>query len=113
MTQMSWCAVRCCCDGKKIYGFLQFTKQSAEYDQNVALKDHFGNKHFAKLLRFGARTKLCQSQIEAPHYGIVAPITDSQQTEIAVFSDDRPIEFWRTIEGFVEAVNQPEAGEPR
>jgi hypothetical protein len=28
--------------------------------------------------------------------------------ELAIHSDDRPIEFWRTIPGFVETANQEE-----
>ena len=76
----SWFAVRCCCQPTKILGFLRL--EDGPIDR-VVVSDVYGGWH-QLLLRESVHT------VHAPR-------------EIAIYADDRPIDFWRSIDGFVEA----------
>lgn len=79
-----WFAVRCCCSPGTLYGFLLLDVTGRNEQlvididgawHNVTVKTLNGNA-------FATRTE-----------------------EEAVYSDDRPLEFWRNIVGFVEIVD--------
>lgn len=82
-----WYAVRCCCEGNRLLGFIRLpegpeshrvperTTTSAAFSVYSEQKNF--SMHIIRLKMFG--------------------------NERAVYSDDKPIEFWRSINGFVEA----------
>lgn len=82
-----WYAVRCCCNGARVLGFLSLPESFApvhivvEKSEAVPMFDARNEPGF---------TTVHQVQLRA--YG----------NEIAVYSEDRPIEFWRKIRGFME-----------
>jgi hypothetical protein len=88
-----WLAVRCCCNPKKILGFLPVQERSIlsgiarvqqTYDPDIMLAMHQSFVSDAMLKVHGVKIR---------QYGM----------EHAVYSDDRPVEFWRKIHNFVEA----------
>lgn len=85
MSDVRWMAVRCCCTPRKIFGFIQAPLTSTE----VNALDERGRQHALKI-------KLSQE-----HRAVGGDISATR--ELAIYSDDHPIEFWRTIPGFVEA----------
>jgi hypothetical protein len=78
---MDWVAVRCCCQPTRIFGFLRLER---DHGPTVTVTDVFGAQQVLELKRYCAGGGF---------------IND----ERAIYSDDRPIEFWRSIPGFVEA----------
>jgi hypothetical protein len=77
--------VRCCCQPQKILGRLPVPKQALEYGYWRVPTMSIGaglETHIIEVRKFNNG-----------HYG----------QEIAVYSDDRPVEFWRGIPGFIEA----------
>jgi hypothetical protein len=103
MKQNQWFAVRCCCTPKKIFGFIKLPAPvHAHLPEHRTLIDCYGRQHPIKLLSIYDRTGYCLSD----YYRNARPpdaILEHTIPEIAIYSDDRPIEFWRTIPGFVEA----------
>lgn len=94
-----WLAVRCCCNGERILGFLKVTQQERERGT-------------------GRRSTMTvgQSYLAAPFGNAPLPVVDFDNItfrlqefhsrggdELAVYSEDRPVEFWRNVRGFVEA----------
>ncbi len=89
-----WCAIRCYCEPQRILGFLKVPADTPP----LSVEDHNGEQHPIKLARLrDGRTPL------APHEA-------AARSEIAIHSDHRPIEFWRTIRGFIEARDLQPAG---
>src|ERR1044072_8420709 len=90
-----WYAVRCCCTPSKIFGFMRvadgvdkFTVISGDETHKVELRP--------------IRTSI-MSKFEE---GISGDGTSmSTVRELAIYSDDRPIDFWRQVSGFVEIKN--------
>lgn len=82
---MRWYAVRCCCQPQKIFGFLQLEDDKARH----TIIDRNGHAHVADIR--------ISSDIT------ISSVGEVQHMDPAVYSDDREIEFWRTIPGFVEA----------
>lgn len=90
--------VRCCCLPVKILGTLEVTKEQAQqrwldvplrrasyaWDRKVQAGDEI-------TVRARVELKIFCNPFAKP------------QTELAVYSDDRPVEFWRGIPGFIEA----------
>ena len=67
-----------------------------------AVTDAFGKVHPIKLMSiYIDRHASCVSD----YLRVPVPVEVYEHTvpEIAIYSDDRPLEFWRTIPGFVEA----------
>jgi hypothetical protein len=83
-----WVAVRCCCQPTNIFGFLRLDRRAGP---TVSVPDIFGSVHQLELKTF------CSAP---PNYAAPA----EAGAEIAVYSDDRGIDFWRRIPGFVEAL---------
>ena len=87
--------VRCCCQPNKIFGYLDLPTEGRPGYYTVF--EHL------KPLKVGP---ICNPvlTIEAPqNYTVeLRPIIADGELNVAVYSDDRPIEFWRSIRGFRE-----------
>ena len=62
-----------------------------------------GHEHPIKLMTIYINRMSCSASGD---YLRVPTMDEHTLPEIAIYSDDRPIEFWRTIEGFVEAPSE-------
>jgi hypothetical protein len=84
-TRNHWVAVRCCCTPQKVLGFLLLSEDQVRARQfrTVHLDGPVTLRQFAEAHR-GDNMELT--------------VTD----ELAIYSDDRPIEEWRRVPGFVE-----------
>lgn len=92
-----WYAVRCCCTPRKIFGFLPL---HGPIDEEVTLRDRNGVDHTIKVRPMHERARVSH-ELMNPH---VAEVYDKPATrEIAIYSEDRAIEFWRLFPDFVEA----------
>jgi hypothetical protein len=76
-----WYPVRCCCTPKKIFGFIRLPDLPMGESVNISSGDDILT---FKLQKFGGY-----------EYGV-------QSNEYAVPSEDRPIEFWRSLPNFLE-----------
>lgn len=93
---VEWYAVRCCCEPLKIFGFLPLPRGPAKH----SVVDRFGVPHRIELRPI--RLVMRESFDLYFRDRMVEPVISEE--EVAIYSDDRPIEFWRTIPDFVEAV---------
>lgn len=83
-----WYAVRCCCNPQKIFGFIELERDV----KTQRVIDWNGDIHTLEIKDF------CNAKSDD-----VDPKNDLLFIkEPAVYSDDRPIDFWRNIRGFVE-----------
>jgi hypothetical protein len=80
-----WYAVRCCCQPTKLLGWIRLPTEAEERRAWTAL-----------------------SRRDGPTYVELKRLTDEGVSEVAVYSDDRPIEFWRTVDGFRENTSDGE-----
>lgn len=81
----SWFPVRCCCQPQKIFGFIRLPDMERS---NVV--DKRGNVHKLELRSMAnCKMTVLNNQLE-------------YERELAIYSDDRPIEFWRSVVGFLE-----------
>lgn len=85
-----WFAVRCCCRPRSIMGFV--LASAPDGVKSLTVTDAIGDKHRVALERIATRAD----------FNGLSVVSD----ELAIYSDDRPLEFWRTIHGFVE-VKEP------
>lgn len=92
-----WFAVRCCCRPQTIYGFLALAEGRP---REVVVRDYDGEIHRVEL-----RVNAEMRPPEEAGIGIVLA-SDGRTEELAIYSDDRGLEFWRTIPGFVEAAGR-------
>lgn len=85
-----WVAVRCCCTPTKVLGFISMRRENVKAGYCFRLPVR--GVHMAKIchLREMAMGRYAQ--------------------EIAIYSEDRPIEFWRSVSGFIEA-GEPSVGD--
>lgn len=95
MERKIWLPVRCCCTPTKIFGFLQVPAHAARVNE-ISIGEHrIEIKDFV------------DGRVAMPSYGEylrAEPLPEySPRTERAVYSDDRPLEFWRSMPGFMEA----------
>jgi hypothetical protein len=91
--------VRCCCQPTKIFGYLELPDPPRPRYEVLAFSYAFAIWEHRDLQ-------------PTPTYSVeqftveVRPIHlgdhSSEEYELAVYSDDRPIEFWRKIRGFHE-----------
>lgn len=98
--------VRCCCQPQKILGTLQLSESQVEARRfwvierkTVEIKGAIGTSLVPPDIVENTHN-LCVIK-DFTKYG---PEIGEVKTEIAVYSDDRPLEFWRKIQGFVENV---------
>lgn len=101
-----WFAVRCCCTPQKVFGFLRLLAPNNPLTtHHTTLTDNNGQQHPIKIMPIYSNPNM------SSHFGRVLfnmdPVQFLEHTkpELAVYSDDRPLEFWRNIPGFVEAPN--------
>jgi len=97
-------AVRCCCQPAKLLGWLEGPDDVSAF--RVLEVAHTGSPFTPPLSHEVQVRTLCSNRIvEHPEledeHGI--PVDLVRQEERAIYSDDRPLEFWRRIEGFEEA----------
>lgn len=95
-----WFAVRCCCTPMKILGFFALEPRGgSEY----YVRDAHGQEHRIELKLISKMTCVA-GEPPLPAFNV----DFYEDREIAIYSDDRPIQFWRTIPGFVEAQHEEE-----
>ena len=83
-------AVRCCCMPEKVLGHLDGPAGVPGF--HVALRKSFSNRY--------QETEVLRP--EAPVYVEVRAFRhENGSRELAVYSDDRPVEFWAQIPSFV------------
>lgn len=100
MPDNEWMAVRCCCSPERVFGFLKVPR-SLEGDR-YRVVDIAGVIHEVKIKPY------CEIPVAmAPPIQISLIPTGAMEKEAAIYSDDRPIEFWRSIKGFVEVQRDP------
>lgn len=84
--------VRCCCQPQKIFGWLKIAQELKAGQSTVVFENRCGpspSPYHHVQARYCGDTK------------------DGQIVyEVAIYSDDHPIEFWRTIRGFRENVEE-------
>ena len=86
----NWYAVRCCCTPQKVFGFLRLPVSVVDNGPFITVAEVRTGK--------GTKTKWKTHRICLRHIAMLY----GHQMELAIYSDDRPIEFWRRIEGFME-----------
>jgi len=95
MSDTQWYAVRCCCTPQKIFGFLNLPMNIRM--ARVRLKS-------GELVEVQIKQS-CRASVQfAP--SSLSPEIDhiEQHYEMAIYSEERPIQFWREVEGFMEVV---------
>ena len=93
--RMIWLAVRCCCTPVKIFGFLPVSMRDAGRAELV-VEGH--------RLQIKPMSECTMHMREALMRDGPAPDADvTYNTERAIYSEDRPLSFWRDMPGFVEA----------
>lgn len=108
MKQNQWFAVRCCCTPQKVFGFIKLTAPESHINlpDHRTLTDNYGQQHPIKLMSIYVNKHYpCSLKNFKDFMNFTPPqeVIEHTAPEIAIYSDDRPIEFWRTIPGFVEA----------
>jgi hypothetical protein len=96
MSEWQWYAVRCCCTPIKIFGFLRLP---AQHQRHYRVREKAVMQPLKAGLGNGAETALASPVHEVRLEMLRSPGTE----EFAIYSEDRPIEFWRNIDGFIEA----------
>lgn len=84
--EVEWLAVRCCCQPTKVLGFMQLPRGQTKH--SVWVQGHGLDVIEVRLMSDAKRTD---------------DGTHAITTEMAIYSEDRGIEFWRGVIGFVEA----------
>lgn len=84
-SETQWLAVRCCCGPTKILGFLSVPSQHVGRGAPIMFRMTMGRACTAEVRRLSD----CRN--------------GAFQDEWAIYSEDRPLSFWRDVEGFVEA----------
>jgi len=102
IVRCSWYPVRCCCQPHKIFGFLKLPDSSKS---THTIADRSGSEHIVELRPIRELRRVDDPQTAGAYVDAVYDAVCSDE-ERAVYSDDRPIEFWRTISGFVEVVSR-------
>lgn len=94
--QLVWRAVRCCCQPKKVMGFMRVREDATE----IRLRENGG------ITRFPIMPLLTCLKVsyDIDNGGDIAGLDSYRKTEqeLAIKSEDHPIEFWRRQPGFIE-----------
>lgn len=98
MTGYAWYPVRCCCQPTKLLGFLRLPEDNK---QRVMGAD--GRSYPVELKTMRKPRFRSFDFMAMPPGSHVADIGFSHDEELAVYSEDRGVEFWRGIPDFVEA----------
>lgn len=103
MNNEQWVAVRCCCTPKKIFGFMRFSTDKILHGSHQQVVDNQGNIHLVEFRSISINNKTYYDVDDnCIDTDIIRIISDHRTKEIAIYSGDRPIEFWRTLNGFLE-----------
>lgn len=93
---LGWIPVRCCCQPVQVYGFLFLPLHPGEYrvglDGLQGVPAHPG-------LEIGKAPPPGVAELEVREFLGPAP----GELSLAVYGDDRPLDFWRRVTGFIEA----------
>lgn len=96
-----WIAVRCCCQPTKVLGFLRATAQQLKA-RSITLPPRTSSFDLE-----APGLPMVGLTLERPEVLEILPISNARgvyyESESAIYSEDRPIEFWRSVKGFVEA----------
>lgn len=98
-------AVRCCCQPTKIIGYLDLSTDCRR-PGHVVVRERAGTATAG----WRADPKvLTPSGVHTVRLELfcVASLAGDVHRELAVYSDDRPIDFWRNIRGFREYYGPP------
>jgi hypothetical protein len=87
-----WFAVRCCCEGSKVLGFMLLTD---DVGPQVVVTSRLNRE---------LRPLICDDVMPSANVERHVVEIRTYGRELAIYSEDRPIEFWRGLQGFVEAV---------
>lgn len=90
MVNHVWRAVRCCCTPRKILGFMLIEERLTSIDVN-------GTR--CEIMEFGQQPCRTSADIEVRE---LFTARRSYRRELAIHSNDLPIEVWRLQEGFIE-----------
>lgn len=83
-----WVAIRCCCEPTKVLGFMRLRESIVQSGQPLVVTT------------ISEALKVEQWPVELRPMEEVH--CDQWEQEMAIYSEDRPVEFWRRIRGFVE-----------
>ena len=97
-----WVAVRCCCQPTKVLGFFQIREEDLRIGRMI-MRRKMKRPSFAALSD-KPEPEPVKNQYEE---GRIEALNSYNEKEYAIYSEDRPIEFWRELIGFVEARNEP------
>ncbi len=99
-----WYPVRCCCVPNKILGFLRVAEGSKTGVRTLTLPDMYGERHKVEVRRIQERVTL---NVDDPYKpGIYASYKVGDFIdELAIYSDDRTVEFWRKMPHFMEVAH--------
>jgi hypothetical protein len=91
-TCTAWFPVNCCCQPDVLLGFIRLPADGQQFvdGQKFVIRDRRGRPHDVELKRLALISETTTSYV--------------LQHEMAVYSDDRPIKFWRTIPIFREVM---------
>lgn len=92
--------VRCCCQPKKILGTLELQDGLRDGDRLPVMIIDSSSIEYIQLRRFVQWHRTDINQVAVPNFDNMPPMEEID--EIAIYSDDRPIEFWRRVHGFQE-----------
>lgn len=90
----SWLPVRCCCTPDKILGFLRVPTEDFDKRDHVYMLDRYGS---SRMVKFGVMKEVVMRDDVRLH----GPAALPRSTETAVYSDDHPLEFWKTFREFI------------
>lgn len=108
--ESAWYPVRCCCVPQKVFGFLRLRVQHPYPGtvHHVKTRDRFGVEHILKM-------KPMYDNLQSRHVDLESLVSPEifarlphPSMEHAIYSEDRPREFWRVFEDYFEV----SGGEP-
>lgn len=97
-TTYVWLPVRCCCHGERILGFLKLRTGQAVEGRTLVTDQ----PHYSSVLSAMAHPSVQETVKRWPV--TIKEFAGIEQRELAVYSEDRPVEYWRDVPGFVEAM---------
>ena len=103
---MQWLPVRCCCTPQKVFGFIQVRADVVHDGATLNLLPRAVAYQLAHADAPEVEELLAQSAVRFQVKMLTEVDYPNSKRELAVYSEDHPIEFWRTIDGFVEAQRQ-------
>ena len=98
-----WVAVRCCCQPTKVLGFFPIREDEMRIGRMV-MRRKMRRPSFAAITDETPQPETVGNQYEEVR---IEALNSYNEKEYAIYSEDRPIEFWRELIGFVEARNEP------